>query len=102
MLGGSAFSQLGALIDNPASLPSLIGTALPASSNFFINYIIIQVRPGYAAYAAEPGAPAAPVSSRLACQPHCKMLRAALLLLYMLAARCAGMRAAQDVQGLAR
>ncbi|KAK9819243.1 hypothetical protein WJX81_003710 [Elliptochloris bilobata] len=42
MLGGSAFSQLGALIDNPASLPSLIGTALPASSNFFINYIIIQ------------------------------------------------------------
>lgn len=44
MLGGSAFSQLGALIDNPASLPSLLGTALPASSNFFINYIIIQAR----------------------------------------------------------
>ena len=44
MLGGSAFSQLGALIDNPASLPTLIGTALPASSNFFINYIIIQAR----------------------------------------------------------
>ena len=42
MLGGSAFSQLGALIDNPASLPNLLGTALPASSNFFINYIIIQ------------------------------------------------------------
>ncbi len=45
MLGGSAFSQLGALIDNPASLPSLIGTALPTSSNFFINYMIIQARP---------------------------------------------------------
>ena len=44
MLGGSAFSQLGALIDNPASLPNLLGTALPASSNFFINYIIIQAR----------------------------------------------------------
>lgn len=44
MLGGSAFSQLGALIDNPASLPNLLGSALPASSNFFINYIIIQAR----------------------------------------------------------
>ncbi len=100
MLGGSAFSQLGALIDNPASLPSLIGTALPASSNFFINYIIIQVRPGHAA-CADPGAPAAPVSSRLVCQPRCGMLGAALLLLYMLAARCADMRATRDVQGLA-
>ena len=45
MLGGSAFSQLGIIVNNPNALPSIIGTALPASSNFFINYVIIQVGP---------------------------------------------------------
>ena len=43
MLGGSAFSQLGIIVNNPNALPRIIGTALPASSNFFINYVIIQV-----------------------------------------------------------
>ena len=43
MLGGSAFSQLGIIVNNPGSIPRIIGTALPASSNFFINYVIIQV-----------------------------------------------------------
>ncbi|CAL5219786.1 g1691 [Coccomyxa viridis] len=42
MLGGSAFSQLGIIVNNPGSIPKIIGTALPASSNFFINYVIIQ------------------------------------------------------------
>lgn len=42
MLGGSAFSQLGIVINNPSVIPRIIGTALPASSNFFINYVIIQ------------------------------------------------------------
>lgn len=43
MLGGSAFSQLGIVINNPGIIPNVIGGALPASSNFFINYILIQV-----------------------------------------------------------
>ena len=43
MLGGSIFSQLGVLIKNPASIASSIGTALPTASNFFINYIVLQV-----------------------------------------------------------
>ncbi len=43
MLGGSAFSQLGIVISNPGIIPNVIGGALPASSNFFINYILIQV-----------------------------------------------------------
>jgi hypothetical protein len=43
MLGGSAFSQLGIVLNNPSIIPNVIGTALPASSNFFISYVIIQV-----------------------------------------------------------
>ncbi|BDA42606.1 probable CSC1-like protein ERD4 at C-terminar half [Coccomyxa sp. Obi] len=42
MLGGSAFSQLGIVINNPGIIPNVIGGALPTSSNFFINYIVIQ------------------------------------------------------------
>ncbi|KAK9804567.1 hypothetical protein WJX73_000229 [Symbiochloris irregularis] len=37
MLGGSIFSQLDNMINDPGSIPRLIGTALPASSNFFIK-----------------------------------------------------------------
>lgn len=44
MLGGSIFSQLGTLIKSPGSIASSIGTALPSASNFFINFIILQVR----------------------------------------------------------
>lgn len=43
MLGGSAFSQLGILVNQPGFIPNVIGTALPASSNFFICYVMIQV-----------------------------------------------------------
>lgn len=43
MLGGSTFSQLGRLINDPGSLPMVVGDALPSSSNYFINYIVIQV-----------------------------------------------------------
>lgn len=42
MLGGSIFSQLDNVINDPGSIPRLIGTALPASSNFFINYLVLQ------------------------------------------------------------
>ncbi len=43
MFAGSAFSQLGVIIAKPGSIPSVIGTALPASSNFFINTLILKV-----------------------------------------------------------
>lgn len=43
MLGGSIFSQLGVLIKDPGSIAKAIGGALTTSSNFFINYIILQV-----------------------------------------------------------
>lgn len=43
MFAGSAFSQLGVIINKPGSIPSVIGTALPASSNFFINTLILKV-----------------------------------------------------------
>ncbi|KAL0050236.1 hypothetical protein WJX82_006955 [Trebouxia sp. C0006] len=42
MFGGAIFSQLAQSIKDPASIPSLVGTALPSSSNFFINYVITQ------------------------------------------------------------
>ena len=29
-------------VNDPGSIPRLIGTALPTSSNFFINYMILQ------------------------------------------------------------
>jgi hypothetical protein len=45
MLGGSIFSQLGILINNPGEIAASIGTALPTASNFFINYIVLQVPP---------------------------------------------------------
>ena len=54
MLGGSAFSQLGIIINNPAAITRIIGTALPASSNFFINYVIIQVALGIACMVPPP------------------------------------------------
>ena len=30
------------VINDPGSIPRLIGTALPTSSNFFISYLIMQ------------------------------------------------------------
>ena len=40
--GGSAFSQLGLVLKNPALIARVIGAALPNSSNFFVTYVIIQ------------------------------------------------------------
>ncbi len=54
MLGGSAFSQLGIIVNSPGAIPRIIGTALPASSNFFINYVIIQVSLPHASRAHSP------------------------------------------------
>jgi hypothetical protein len=42
MLGGSIFSQFRVALQDPGKIASIIGTALPTSSNFFINYIIVQ------------------------------------------------------------
>lgn len=42
MLGGSIFSQFRVVLANPGRIPYIIGTALPTSSNFFINYVIVQ------------------------------------------------------------
>ncbi|KAL3131896.1 hypothetical protein ABBQ38_007601 [Trebouxia sp. C0009 RCD-2024] len=42
MFGGAIFSQLKASITDPVGIPSFLGTALPSSSNFFINYVITQ------------------------------------------------------------
>ena len=42
MLGGSIFSQLNDVLNDPGSIPKRIGIALPSSSNFFINYLILQ------------------------------------------------------------
>jgi len=42
MLGGSIFSQFRVALESPGKIPSIIGTALPTSSNFFINYVVVQ------------------------------------------------------------
>eukprot|EP01034_Spumella_vulgaris_P024035 gene24035-30331_t len=46
LLAGSVFSSLSAAIDNPASIITLIGTALPAASVFFINYMLTTLLSG--------------------------------------------------------
>ena len=43
MFAGSALSQLENIIQKPSSLLSVVGTALPASSNFFVNTMILKV-----------------------------------------------------------
>ena len=44
MLGGSVFSKIRLIVNDPSATPLILGSALTTSSNFFINYVIIQVR----------------------------------------------------------
>lgn len=42
MLGGSVFAQIPVVLKDPTKILEILGTALPASSNFFINYTCTQ------------------------------------------------------------
>ena len=42
--GGSIFSKIRLIVSEPSAIPQILGSALTTSSNFFINYVIIQVR----------------------------------------------------------
>ncbi|EIE23620.1 hypothetical protein COCSUDRAFT_63147 [Coccomyxa subellipsoidea C-169] len=42
MLGGSIFSKIRLILEVPAATPDILGAALTTSSNFFINFVIIQ------------------------------------------------------------
>ena len=44
MQGGSIFSKIRLIVSEPSAIPQILGSALTTSSNFFINYVIIQVR----------------------------------------------------------
>ena len=40
--GGSVFSKIRLVLAFPSRIPEVLGTALTSSSNFFINFVIIQ------------------------------------------------------------
>ncbi|CAK0783273.1 hypothetical protein CVIRNUC_006472 [Coccomyxa viridis] len=42
MLGGSIFSKIRLIVSEPSAIPEILGSALTTSSNFFIDYVIIQ------------------------------------------------------------
>lgn len=42
LLGGTIFNGLRQAIDNPKEIIDLLGTAVPASANFFINYVLYR------------------------------------------------------------
>ncbi|CAD7699105.1 unnamed protein product [Ostreobium quekettii] len=42
MLGGTVLQELGKAAKNTGDIPIMIGTAMPLSSNFFINYIVMR------------------------------------------------------------
>jgi hypothetical protein len=44
MLGGSIISKIRIILVAPSSTPDILGAALTSSSNFFINFVIIQVK----------------------------------------------------------
>jgi hypothetical protein len=46
LLAGSIFNALSDAIDNPASIITLLGSALPTVSNFFINYMLTLLLTG--------------------------------------------------------
>lgn len=46
LLAGSVFDSLSEAIDDPASIITLIGTALPSVSVFFINYLLTSLLSG--------------------------------------------------------
>lgn len=41
-LGSAASSVVTQIIDNPASVMSLLSTSLPKASNFYLSYIVLQ------------------------------------------------------------
>ena len=41
--GGSIFSKIRLIVSEPSAIPEILGSALTTSSNFFIDYVIIQV-----------------------------------------------------------
>ncbi len=43
MQGSSVVTKIGLVLQKPTLIPNEIGSALTASSNFFINYVAIQV-----------------------------------------------------------
>ena len=48
--GSSVVTKIGIVLQKPTIIPDVIGSALTTSSNFFINYVAIQVSapPGFA------------------------------------------------------
>lgn len=42
MIGGSITQQLNQFINNPQGITTQLGTAMPSSSNFFINYLALR------------------------------------------------------------
>ena len=43
--GSSVVTKIGVVLQTPTAIPDVIGSALTSSSNFFINYVAIQVSP---------------------------------------------------------
>ena len=43
--GSSVVTKIGIVLQKPTIIPDVIGSALTTSSNFFINYVAIQVSP---------------------------------------------------------
>eukprot|EP00042_Codosiga_hollandica_P031439 m.191681 g.191681 ORF g.191681 m.191681 type:complete len:148 (-) comp53641_c0_seq26:1065-1508(-) len=46
IIASSAFSQLDQLINSPTSIVSLMGTSVPGSNGFFVNFIMLQMLSG--------------------------------------------------------
>jgi len=42
LIGGSAFNQLDAILEDPTSIVNLLATALPGASTFFLNMVIMS------------------------------------------------------------
>lgn len=45
IIGGSLFNQFNQWIDSPSSAVTILGTAAPLTSIFFLTYILLQVFP---------------------------------------------------------
>lgn len=41
-ISAGIFATIGAILDNPASIPTTLATNLPKAANYFFNYLIIQ------------------------------------------------------------
>lgn len=42
MLGGTILSKISAIVQGSEGIVEILGTAVPASSNFFISYIVLR------------------------------------------------------------